>query len=43
LIARIEELKASDVAIEDDLEALIDKYLGGWRPRDFGLGAGDDD
>ncbi len=40
LIARIEELKASDIAIEDDLAALIDKYLGGWRPRDFG---GDDD
>jgi len=43
LIARIEELKASNVTIEDDLEALIDKYLGGWRPRDFGPGDEDDD
>lgn len=41
LIARIEALKASDVAIEEDLAALIDKYLGGWRPRDFGLGEDD--
>ncbi|HWB69022.1 MAG TPA: P-loop NTPase fold protein [Solirubrobacterales bacterium] len=35
LIERIEELKASEVEIPSDLAALIDKYLGGWRPRDF--------
>jgi hypothetical protein len=43
LIARIEALKASEVAIEEDLAVLIDKYLGGWRPRDFGIGEEDDD
>jgi hypothetical protein len=36
LILRIEELKASDVGIDPDLSKLVDKYLGGWRPRDFG-------
>jgi hypothetical protein len=36
LITRIKALKKSDVEIPEDLAALIDKYLGGWRPRDFG-------
>lgn len=33
---RIKELKASEVEIPPELEELIDKYLSGWRPRDFG-------
>jgi hypothetical protein len=35
LLQRIAELKSSAVQIPADLEELIDKYLGGWRPRDF--------
>ncbi len=35
LIERIEELTTSAVNIPSDLENLIDKYLSGWRPRDF--------
>jgi hypothetical protein len=42
LIARIEELKASEVAIPDELAELVERYLGGWRPRDFG-GLDDDE
>lgn len=38
LIERIEELKASEVEIEDELKELIDRYLGGWRPPAFGVG-----
>lgn len=35
LIARIEELKRSEVEIEDEMAKLMEKYLDGWRPRDF--------
>jgi len=40
LLARIEALKQSELEIDEDFAALIDKYVGGWRPRDF---HGDDD
>lgn len=43
LLARIQALKESEIQIEDDLGELIDKYLGGWRPRDFGSGEDEDD
>lgn len=43
LIARIKALKDSDVENPDDLVELIDRYLGGWRPRDFGGVDEDDD
>ncbi len=33
LKSRIEALKASDIVIEDDPLELVDKYLGGWRPK----------
>lgn len=36
LTARIEAMKSSPIDLEEDLAELIDKYLGGWRPRDFG-------
>jgi 2-phospho-L-lactate guanylyltransferase (CobY/MobA/RfbA family) len=35
LIARIEALKSSEVEIPNDLAQLVEKYLGGWRPKDF--------
>jgi KAP family P-loop domain len=35
LVARIEALKAADIEVPDDLEEVVDKYLSGWRPRDF--------
>lgn len=34
LVARIDELKASDIPMDEDLAELVDKYLGGWRPDD---------
>jgi hypothetical protein len=43
LIERIEELKASGIEIKQDLAELIDKYLGGWRPNDWGDPEDDDD
>jgi len=43
LVTRIQALKESGVKMEDDLEELIEKYLGGWRPRDFDLGEDEDD
>jgi len=33
---RIEELKASQPEGNDEILQLADKYVGGWRPRDFG-------
>jgi len=42
LIARIEALKPSDLTIPTDLAEVVDKYLSGWRPRDFG-GQDEDD
>jgi len=43
LITRIKALRDSDVEIPEDLAELIDRYLGGWRPRDFdGLREDDD-
>ena len=36
LRARIEELKAAHIEGNDELLQLADKYVGGWRPRDFG-------
>jgi hypothetical protein len=38
LIERIEELKASEVEIKEELKELIDRYLAGWRPPAFGAG-----
>jgi hypothetical protein len=43
LVARIDELKGSGTEIDPSLLELIDKYLGGWRPRDFNLGDDDED
>jgi hypothetical protein len=37
---RINELKATQPQGDDELLELVEKYLGGWRPRQFG---GDDD
>jgi predicted KAP-like P-loop ATPase len=34
LLARIEELKASEIEVEADLLELIQKYIEGWRPAD---------
>ncbi len=34
LKARIETLKASDLEVDEDLRALVDKYVEGWRPDD---------
>ena len=42
LITRIEELKSSDIDIEPSLRELIEKYLGGWRPREFADERGDE-
>lgn len=42
LVTRIEALKAADIEVPDDLAEVVDKYLGGWRPRDFD-GRGDDE
>lgn len=36
LRGRIEELKASSQAINQDLLQLAEKYLSGWRPKEFG-------
>lgn len=36
LRARIDALKATSPEGADELLALADKYLGGWRPSDFG-------
>jgi hypothetical protein len=33
---RIESFKATNPEGADDLLALVDKYLGGWRPNSFG-------
>jgi hypothetical protein len=33
---RIEKLKATQPEGIDELLQLVDKYLGGWRPDDFG-------
>ena len=33
---RIDALKAADKEIDNDLVELIDKYLSGWRPKEFG-------
>ncbi len=35
LVQHIEELKSSDIEVDGDLGELIDKYLSGWRPKDF--------
>lgn len=36
LCERIEKLKAAHIESTDELLILADKYVGGWRPRDFG-------
>lgn len=36
LCERIERLKAAHIEGNDELLQLADKYVGGWRPRDFG-------
>ena len=36
LCARIEKLKGAHIEGNDELLQLADKYVGGWRPRDFG-------
>jgi energy-coupling factor transporter ATP-binding protein EcfA2 len=43
LIARIEALKGSGLEIPEELMALIEKYLAGWRPRDFAAVDDDED
>ncbi len=43
LVARIDELRASDVEISDELSEVIHKYLEGWRPNDFGDQDDDDE
>ncbi len=41
LLARIEKLKASDIEMDGDFSALVNKYVEGWRPND--LGGNDED
>lgn len=36
LISRVEQMRDSGVVDDGDLLELAEKYLGGWRPRDFG-------
>jgi hypothetical protein len=43
LIARIEALRSSEVEIPSNLAELLEKYLGGWRPKDFGGRGAEDD
>lgn len=35
LVLRIDALKAAAAPIEEDLMELVDKYLSGWRPKEF--------